>query len=138
MQLAVSRTEPPTDQSNGVQEIRQLYDDVIAQAQRSLYFENQYFSSGAIAAELAARLATADAPDIVVVSRRVNNGWLERITMGVQRARVHALMKQADQHDHYRLYSPEMPGLEETCINVHAKVVIADDDFFEHRLGQYQ
>lgn len=129
VQLAVSRTEPPTDQSTGVREIRQLYDDVIAQAQHSLYFENQYFSSGPIAEQLAQRLNADAAPDIVVVSRRVNNGWLERMTMGVQRARVHALMKQADQHDRYRLYSPEMPGLDETCINVHAKVVIADDDF---------
>ena len=129
VQLALSRTEPPAGNQPGTQEIRQLYADVIARAKHSLYFENQYFSSGAIAEDLARRLKSEDGPDVVVVSRRVNNGWLERITMGVQRKRIHTLMQNADTHQRYRLYSPEIPGLDESCINVHAKVIIADDDF---------
>ena len=54
-----------------------------------MYLENQYFSSSVVGAALAARLREPDGPEIVVVSRRTEEGWLEERTMGVLRARLH-------------------------------------------------
>ena len=44
--------------------------------------ENQYFSSSMIGRGLAARLRKADAPEVVVVSRLNEEGWLERARWG--------------------------------------------------------
>ena len=63
-------------------------------------------------ASLEARLRTPDTPDIVVVSRLTEEGWLEARTMGALRARLHARLRGADSHGRYRLYSPYIPGLE--------------------------
>jgi len=127
--LAISRTEPEMEDRRGVQEIRALYADVIARARRSLYFENQYFTSTLVAQSLTQRLAEPDGPEVLVVSRRNESGWLEARTMGVQRARQHTHMKAADLHGRYRMMCPDGPGLSEHCINVHSKVVVADDEF---------
>ncbi|WP_341677693.1 VTT domain-containing protein [Niveibacterium sp. SC-1] len=127
--IAISRTEPEMEDRSGVQEIRALYADVIARAQRTLYFENQYFTSTLVAQGLTQRLSEPQGPEVLVVSRRNESGWLEARTMGVQRARQHALMKSADLHGRYRMMCPDGPGLTEQCINVHSKVVVADDEF---------
>ncbi|KAF0813359.1 TVP38/TMEM64 family inner membrane protein YdjZ [Andreprevotia sp. IGB-42] len=128
LDLALARTEPTMDGNEGVQEIRQLYVDAIASAKRHIYFENQYFTSGLITQELTKRLETDDGPDIVVVSRQSESGWLEEMTMGVQRARQHAKLKALDKYSRYRMYCPQVPGLCDQCVNVHSKVMIIDDD----------
>ena len=127
--VAIARTDPGFTTGKPVEEIRYLYVDAIGSAQRSMYLENQYFSSSVVGAALAARLKTPDSPDIVVVSRQTEEGWLEERTMGVLRARLHQQLEQADSHDHYRLYYPHIPGLEiPNVLNVHSKVLVVDDD----------
>ena len=127
--VAIARTDPGYTTGKPVEEIRYLYVDAIGSAQRSMYLENQYFSSSVVGAALAARLKTPDSPDIVVVSRQTEEGWLEERTMGVLRARLHKQLEQADAHDHYRLYYPHIPGLEmPNVLNVHSKVLVVDDD----------
>ena len=51
--------------------------------------------------------------------------------MGVLRARIHRQLRAADRGGRYRLYCPSRPGAdcEDACINVHSKVLIADDEF---------
>ena len=74
-------------------------------------------------------MRNADSPDIVVVSRRTEEGWLEERTMGVLRARLHKQLQAADAGEHYRLYYPHIPGLElPNVLNVHSKVLVVDDD----------
>ena len=127
--VAISRTDPGYTTGNPVEEIRHLYVDAIAAAKRSMYLENQYFSSSVVGAALAARLRSADAPDIVVVSRRSEEGWLEERTMGVLRARLHKQLEEADAGGHYRLLYPHVPGLEmPNVLNVHSKVLVVDDE----------
>ncbi|MEN3352421.1 MAG: phospholipase, partial [Betaproteobacteria bacterium] len=127
--VAISRTDPGYVTGQAVEEIRRLYVDAIAAAKRSMYLENQYFSSSLVGAALAARLRSPDAPDIVVVSRRTEEGWLEERTMGVLRARLHKELQAADVRGHYRLYYPQVPGLEmPNLLNVHSKVLIVDDE----------
>jgi phospholipase D1/2 len=127
--VAISRTDPGFVTGQAVKEIRHLYVDAIASAQRTLYLENQYFSSSVLGAVLDERLRGAHAPEVVVVSRLTEEGWLEERTMGVLRAHLHKQLQRADVHDRYRLLYPYVPGLEKpNLLNVHSKVLIADDE----------
>jgi phospholipase D1/2 len=127
--VAIARTDPGYVTGKPIEEIRHLYVDSIASARHFMYLENQYFSSSVVGAALAQRLRDPGAPDIVVVSRRTEEGWLEERTMGVLRARLHDELKAADAGDHYRLYYPHVPGLEApNLLNVHSKVLIVDDE----------
>ena len=127
--VAVSRTDPGYTTGVPVSAIRYLYVDAIDAAKRSMYLENQYFSSSVVGTALATRLRSPDSPDIVVVSRQIEEGWLEERTMGVLRARLHKRLVEADTGDHYRLYYPHVPGLElPNVLNVHSKVLVVDED----------
>ncbi|MEP7061446.1 MAG: VTT domain-containing protein [Betaproteobacteria bacterium] len=129
--VALVRTEPAFEGSPGVSEIRALHIEAIAAARRSIFAENQYFTSRTIADALARRLAEADAPEIALVMPANQSGWLETSTMGVLRARLHAGLRAADPRGRYRLYCPLLPwqGAADQCLNVHSKVMVVDDEF---------
>jgi phospholipase D1/2 len=127
--VAISRTDPGYVTGRAIEEIRHLYVDAIGAAKRSMYLENQYFSSSVVGSALESRLRSADAPDVLVVSRRTEEGWLEERTMGVLRSRLHKQLQAADAGGHYGLYYPHIPNLElPNVLNVHSKVIIVDDD----------
>lgn len=128
--VAIARTDPGYGNGTPVQEIRHLYADAIAQARRTLYLENQYFSSSLLGATLDRRLRETNGPEVVVVSRLTEEGWLEERTMGVLRALLHRRLVRADAHGRYRLLYPHIPRLQRpNLLNVHSKVLIADDEF---------
>src|SRR5690606_27069123 len=72
-------------------------------------------------------LAAEDGPEFLMLSRRVESGWLEEVTMGVLRARWHARLRRADRHGRYRLCCPDIDGLGGECLNLHSKVAVIDD-----------
>ncbi len=127
--VAIARTVPKYDGHAEVQEIKQLHLDAIAAARQSLYLENQYFSAASIADALAERLAEPDGPEVALVTRSDNSAWLEEITIGVMRARLHRRLCDAAPADRYNCFYPQVPGLGEGFLNVHSKVLIADDEF---------
>ncbi len=127
--VGIARTEPAFGDGAAVQEIKQLYLDAIGAARHSLYIENQYFSAGAIADAIARRLREEDGPQVAMISRCKDSGWLEETTMGVLRARLHRQLRDADRHDRYEGFYPHVPGLDDGYVNVHAKLLIVDDDF---------
>lgn len=126
--IAISLTEPAYMGRETTQQIRTQYLDAIARARRSIYIENQYFTSGPIGAALSESLAREDSPELAIVVPRNQSGWLQEVTMGVLRARLHNILKDADKHGRYRLLSPAVPGLGEAIINVHSKLMIVDDE----------
>jgi phosphatidylserine/phosphatidylglycerophosphate/cardiolipin synthase-like enzyme/uncharacterized membrane protein YdjX (TVP38/TMEM64 family) len=129
LDLAVSRTDPGYAGATAVHEIRNLYVDAIAAAKRFVYLENQYFSSSDVGAALEARLREPGGPEVVAVSRLTEEGWLERRTMGLLRARLHERLRAADDEGRYRLLYPHLPQLEGAePLNVHSKVLVADDE----------
>ena len=130
VEVAIARTEPAYEGHPGVHQVRQLHLDAIAAARRHLFFENQYFTSGLIANALSARLREPDGPEVAIISPETQSGWLEEVTMGVLRARLHRRLKAADRYGRYRLYSPHIPELKQGCLNVHSKVFAVDDDLF--------
>ncbi|MDB5902485.1 MAG: rane protein [Betaproteobacteria bacterium] len=127
--VSIARTDPGYVTGQAIEEIRHLYVDAIHAAKRSMYLENQYFSSSVVGAALEARLREPDSADILVVSRRTEEGWLEERTMGVLRARLHKQLRDADAGGHYGLYYPHVPNLQlPNVLNVHSKVLIVDDE----------
>ncbi|MDB5811814.1 MAG: putative Phospholipase/Transphosphatidylase [Betaproteobacteria bacterium] len=132
--VAVSRTVPEGEGRKEIREIEALYLDMIARAQRHIYIENQYFTADRLGNALEKRLAENDGPEIVVVLRRLSHGWLEEYTMHVLRTRLIQRLKAVDRHGRFHVYYPHTPGLQDgTCIDVHSKLMIADDEWL--RIG---
>jgi phospholipase D1/2 len=125
--VGIARTEPAFDGRPRVEEVKQLHLDAIAAARRWLYLESQFLTAAAVGDALAARLAEPRGPEVVVVSRLRSDGWLEQHTMGVLRARLLRRLRDADRHGRLRAYYPDDRALAPACINVHTKLLIADD-----------
>lgn len=129
LRVAVSRSAPACDDAEEIREIEALYLDMIAAARRSIYIENQYFTAEKIGDALAKRLSEPDGPEIIVVLRQLSHGWLEELTMETLRTRLIEKLRAADRYDRFRVFYPHIDGLEEgTCIDVHAKMMIVDEE----------
>lgn len=127
--VAISRTEPRANGHQGIREVEALYVDMIASARNAIYIENQYFTADKVGDALEARLGEAHGPEIIVVLRKLSHGWLEELTMETLRTRLIARLRAADRFDRLRVLYPYIDGLkEDTCIDIHSKVMIVDDD----------
>jgi len=126
--IAIARTEPAYRGRQAVDEVKQLYLDAFASAKHFIYIENQYFTASCLANALCQSLTKPEGPQIVLVLPYKTGGWLEQITMDVLRGLLIKQLKEADQWNRLRIYYPYQPGLDEdTCISVHAKLMIIDD-----------
>lgn len=132
--VAISRTSPPTETRSGVREVEELYLDMIRAARHCLYIENQYFTSYKLAKALEDRLSEKNGPEVILVLRLLSHGWLEEHTMEVLRTQLIKRLRDADKHQRLGVYYPHVPGLKEgTCVDVHSKVMVADEDWL--RIG---
>ncbi|WP_448610873.1 phospholipase D-like domain-containing protein [Geodermatophilus sp. URMC 60] len=129
--VAVSRTRPEHGGTSLVHEIELLWLAVIASARRSVYIESQYFANRRIAEAIAERLREPEGPDFVVVNPESAEGWLQEKAMGTARAKLLAMVREADVHGRFQLYVPVTEG--RRPIYVHAKVTVVDDRFL--RIG---
>lgn len=125
--IAIARTEPAYEGRNAVQEVQQLYLDIIAAATRYIYIENQYLTAHSVAGALADRLRQDDAPEVVIVMPQKTGGWLEQQTMDVVRGRVVRRLVEADAGGRLRLYYPQVSASGDVSTMVHAKLMIVDD-----------
>jgi phosphatidylserine/phosphatidylglycerophosphate/cardiolipin synthase-like enzyme/uncharacterized membrane protein YdjX (TVP38/TMEM64 family) len=134
VEVALARTLPGLPTHEPVREVEQLYLDMIGAARARIYIENQYFTAYRIGEALAARLAEPDGPEIVVLLRLASHGWLEEHTMHVLRTRLINSLREADRHGRLAVYYAHIDGLQEgTCIDVHSKLMIVDDEIL--RIG---
>jgi phosphatidylserine/phosphatidylglycerophosphate/cardiolipin synthase-like enzyme len=122
---AISRTQPEMKDLPAVHEIEQLYLDLIARAERTIYAESQYFASRRIAEAIARRLDEPDGPEIVIVNPEQADGWLEQVAMDTARARLVEALRKRDTQGRLRIYHPFTAG--GAPIYVHAKVLVIDD-----------
>jgi phosphatidylserine/phosphatidylglycerophosphate/cardiolipin synthase-like enzyme/uncharacterized membrane protein YdjX (TVP38/TMEM64 family) len=130
IEVALSRSEPQANGRAGVREVEKLYLDMIAAARRSIYIENQYFTSDSIGNALAARLTEPNGPELILVLRQLSHGWLEELTMESLRTRLIERLRTADRYGRFRVFYPYVQGLKDgTCIDVHAKMMIVDEQF---------
>jgi phospholipase D1/2 len=128
--VGIACTAPAYNGQSAVHHVERLHLDVIARAKRYIYIENQYFTSHKIAAALAARLAERDGPEIILVTRLLSHGWLEEMTTEVLRTTHIQALQRADSSGRFHVYYPHIAGLGEgTCIDVHSKLMIVDDEW---------
>ena len=123
--VGIARTIPEYGDREEAREIEQLYLDAIASARDVIYCESQYFASRRIAEAMADRLKESDGPEIIVVNPETADGYLEPMAMDSARCRLLKLIKDADAHDRFRIYTPVTRKGEP--IYVHAKIMIVDD-----------
>jgi phosphatidylserine/phosphatidylglycerophosphate/cardiolipin synthase-like enzyme/uncharacterized membrane protein YdjX (TVP38/TMEM64 family) len=132
--VAIARTRAPMDGEEPVEEVLRLYLDMIAAAKRTIYIENQYFTSNALGEALAARLAEPDGPEVIAVLRLSTQGWLEAPTMGSLRTMMLKKLRDCDKYGRFHAYYPHIPGLPEgQCCDLHSKLLIIDDELL--RIG---
>ena len=127
--VALARTLPEYEGDHEVRESERLYLDAIAAAEHWIYIENQYFTSATIAEALAARLKEARGPEVVIVLPLKTEGWLAQVTLDVIRLRLLNELVEADHAGRLRVFYPKLPDAADKPINVHAKLMIVDDDF---------
>ncbi len=125
--VGIARTRAEYRDLSEIREIEALYLDMIAAAKKFIYIENQYFTSGKIAAAIAARLAEENPPEIVLVMPRTADGWLEQRAMDAARVHLAREIEKVDHDNHFCIYVPVTK--KEQDIYVHAKVSIVDDRF---------
>jgi phosphatidylserine/phosphatidylglycerophosphate/cardiolipin synthase-like enzyme/uncharacterized membrane protein YdjX (TVP38/TMEM64 family) len=125
--VAIARTIPGAAGLPAVRECEALFLDAIAAARRSIYIENQYFTNATLAAALAARLREPDGPEVIVVTPKECDGWLERNTIGAFRDSAFRELLAADLHGRLRLVYPVASRAEDVPVFVHSKVMLVDD-----------
>ena len=123
--IAISRTRAKYADFEEVIEIETFWLDLIAATKRFLYIENQYFTSGKLAAAIAKRMAEPDPPEFVLVQPVSADGWLEAKAMDGARVRLAQAIGTIDTRNRFRIYTPKTRGGAD--IYVHAKVTIMDD-----------
>ncbi len=131
--VGITRTYPNYNGQEEVREIERLLIDATAAAHQFIYIENQYFTAYKLGDALAKRLGEGNGPEIIMILPQQTHGWLSQYTMDVLRERLLKRLYAADRYNRLRVYSPHMPGLGEQCINVHAKVLIIDEELL--RIG---
>jgi phosphatidylserine/phosphatidylglycerophosphate/cardiolipin synthase-like enzyme/uncharacterized membrane protein YdjX (TVP38/TMEM64 family) len=125
--VAIARTMPATESRPAIRECEALFLDSIAQAEKTIYIENQYFTNEKLAGALAARLREPDGPEVIVVSPKECDGWLEKTTMGAFRDGAFRLLLAADEHKRLRLVYPAASRSRDVPTFLHSKVMIVDD-----------
>ena len=125
--VAIARTWTGADGSERIFEVEQLYLDMIAAAEHSIYIENQYFTSVSVSGALANRLQEEDGPEVVIVLPGETSGWLEQATMDVLRNHAIVRLREADSFGRLRIVTPVSDELTDTKITVHSKVMVADN-----------
>ena len=129
--VGLSRTQAPWKAFPERREGEAATLGAIASARKSLYLENQYFTSPIVAEALAQRLAEPDGPEVVLVSTQHSPSWFDQMTMDKTRSVFLRRLEDADRYGRLRAYSPvTKDGM---TIIVHAKLAIIDDRFI--RLG---
>ena len=123
--VGVARTAARWRREGGIREGEALSFASIALARRSIYMENQYFTSPIVAEALAARLEEPDGPEVVLVSTQHSPSYFDRLTMDRTRSEFISRLQRSDFHKRLYVYSP-VTTLGRTII-VHAKLAIIDD-----------
>jgi phosphatidylserine/phosphatidylglycerophosphate/cardiolipin synthase-like enzyme len=129
--IAIARTRGKTGDLREVREIEALFLDLVACAERHVYFETQYFASRVVAEAIARRLEEPDGPEFVIVNPRKASGWLDEEVMSPARYQLVKALEARDKYGRFRVYTPVNEAGSD--IYVHAKVMAADGQFL--RIG---
>lgn len=127
IRVAIARTAAPFNGEPACVEIRNFFHAAIGAARSVIFFENQYFSSNALAQALNERLQEPDGPAVVAITPYRESGWLEESTMGLLRARLYGELQAGPHAVRFRPYCPVLA--DNHHLNVHSKLMTIDNDW---------
>lgn len=133
--IGLARTLPRMEEPHTarVGELYELHLRAIANAERVIYMENQYFSCDELGDAFERRMRRGGPPlDIVIVLPEKSAGFKERISIGVYQQRIlERLGKVAkDTGHHLGVYYQATQGAKgDVPVFIHAKVLAVDDRF---------
>ena len=125
--IGIVRTEPRWRSRLGTRENEALHLRAIRAAQRSIYIENQYFTSPLIADAFCERLREANGPEIVLVLTKQGPSYFDHALMDPARNALVSQLMNADVFNRFRAYCPQT-ALGQPIV-VHSKLAIVDDRF---------
>ncbi len=128
VEIGIARTIPGCNGRSEVREVERLFIDMIDSAERTIYVENQFMTSEAIARRLAQRMRKKRGLEAVLVAPDTPETWIESHTMRNGRIRFRNILEEAGVFGRVRLVHPEVREGEETASTmVHSKVMVVDD-----------
>ena len=125
--VGIARSCPAYGGNEQIQEVEKLWCAAIKSARRRIYIENQFLSSGKIAAALQAKLEEAGGPEIVIILPFAAESWLESEAMDTRRSLILHNLRQSDSKGRLGVY--QAVNAKGEHIYVHAKLLIVDDEF---------
>lgn len=127
VQVAIARTVPDPDPEAAVREVRDSVVDIIASARDYIYIENQFVSADAVSRALAERVAAAPQLEVLIVTPRTHDGWLESRSMGAGRDRFMQHLADAGVLERVHFVYPVVgEGEPRQEVFVHSKLMVID------------
>jgi len=123
VRTGICRTQPDK-LGDSVREVETFYLAAIAATQRTLYIENQYFTSTRIAQAIADRCRAEPAMQGLLVGMERPKTHVELHTMGYGRRQFHDILDEAGVSERMPLVAATSGG---RGINLHSKTAIFDD-----------
>ena len=122
--IGIARTDP----MSSVEEVAQLFETCIAAAEDSIYIENQFMSSVAIAQCLTQRMRQRPNLEVLLIAPKTHVSWFEARSMQNGRIDFMKVFDEAGLRDRVRLLHPQIQSDGTTAlVMVHSKVMIVDD-----------
>lgn len=134
--IGIARTQPAGMGAAGaaVNEVEQLFIDMIGRAKRSLYIESQYLTYLPVARAIAERLAADPLFEAILICPRKYHGRFERQAMLSGRADFVGTLQGAAAGDRWIVAAPcSCDQSRRVDISLHSKVMIVDDRYL--RIG---
>jgi len=129
VEVAITRTQPRYHLEEEVREAEALFIESIGRAERTIYIENQFMTSGVVASALTRRLREQPELEVVMVAPRSHDSFVERRTMRNGRIRFWRTVKAAG-GDRVRLLYPSIEeNGQSTYTMIHSKIMVVDDSF---------
>jgi phospholipase D1/2 len=126
--VGIARTCPATRDASDIREVEALFLDSIDHAERMIYIESQYFTSGRFIDRLVARMKEKPDLEAVVVLPKHAHSWLEQQTMQPGLLRSIEALTGAGLSSRVRLLYPRVAqGDRVVDTMVHSKVMAVDD-----------
>jgi phosphatidylserine/phosphatidylglycerophosphate/cardiolipin synthase-like enzyme/uncharacterized membrane protein YdjX (TVP38/TMEM64 family) len=130
VRVGIARTRPSMESSPEVREVQQLFLDSIDTAEKSIYIENQFFTSSLLADRIAWRMREKPDLEVLLIGPQNYESWIEARTMRNGRIRFIRTFQDAGIADRIRLLYPYVEdGSGATDTMMHSKVMIVDDRF---------
>lgn len=130
IRIGISRTLPKTRNQDAVEEIKRLYCDEIARAEKFIYIENQYLTAPEIATAINKRLKENKDLRVLAVSADHPRGIMEHKAMWSGRAQFCDIAAEGIDNDRFIVaYPVTTDGDKQKTIHIHSKLMIVDDKF---------